>query len=338
MRLRPEQLAAHLQQPLLPVYLVTGEEPLQLTEAVDAIRSAARAQGFAEREVMQVEPGFDWGALAAAADNLSLFAERRLLELRIPSAKPGDAGGKALTAYAQAPAEENCLLISCGKLDKRQQQSKWFKALEGAGAVLQLWPVEYKALPGWIAQRMRSRGLEPSPEAARLLAERVEGNLLAAAQEVEKLVMLYGTGPVDLETVREAVSDSSRYDVFELVDAALLGDAPRVSHILDGLRGEGVEPILVLWALSRELRSMETMASALAGGEGLDRVLSANRVWEKRKPPVRAALQRHGNPRRWQAMLYRGARIDRMVKGVEPGNAWDELLQLALLMAGTRLV
>jgi DNA polymerase-3 subunit delta len=185
---------------------------------------------------------------------------------------------------------------------------------------------------------MRSRGLEPSPEAARLLAERVEGNLLAAAQEVEKLVMLYGTGPVDLETVREAVSDSSRYDVFELVDAALLGDAPRVSHILDGLRGEGVEPILVLWALSRELRSMETMASALAGGEGLDRVLSANRVWEKRKPPVRAALQRHGNPRRWQAMLYRGARIDRMVKGVEPGNAWDELLQLALLMAGTRLV
>ncbi len=337
MRLRSDQLAAHLAKPLLPIYLVSGDEPLQLNEATDALRAAARAQGFTEREVLQVETGFDWGALAAAGSNLSLFAERKLIELRLPSGKPGDAGAKALTAYAAAPAPDNLLLISCGKLEKQQQNSKWFKALEAAGAVVQVWPVEPRALPGWIRQRLQARGMQPTPEAAQLLAERVEGNMLAAAQEVEKLVLLCGAGPLDGETVRAAVADSARYDVFELADAALGGDAARCARIVEGLRGEGEEPVLILWALVREVRALALIAAEQARGVPLDTLLQQQRVWDKRKPLYQAALKRH-NLRRWRALLRRAARLDRICKGAEPGNPWDELLQFSLLMAGVRLV
>jgi DNA polymerase-3 subunit delta len=337
MRLRSEQLAAHLAKPLLPIYLVSGDEPLQLNEATDALRAAARAQGFGEREVLQVETGFDWAALAAAGSNLSLFAERKLIELRLPSGKPGDAGAKALTAYAAAPSPDNLLLISCGKLEKQQQGSKWFKALEAAGAVVQVWPVEPRALPGWIRQRLLSRGMQPTPEAAQLLAERVEGNMLAAAQEVEKLVLLHGAGPLDGEAVRAAVADSARYDVFELADAALGGDAARCARIVEGLRGEGEEPVLILWALVREVRALALIAAEQAAGTPLDTLLQQQRVWDKRKPLYQAALKRH-NLRRWRALLRRAARLDRICKGAEPGTPWDELLQFSLLMAGVRIV
>lgn len=337
MRLRPEQLAAHAAKPLLPIYLVSGDEPLQLNEAVDALRGAARAQGYSEREVLQVEAGFDWGTLAAAGSNLSLFAERKIIELRLPSGKPGDAGAKALTAYAAEPSPDNLLLISCGKLEKQQQNSKWFKALEDAGAVVQVWPVEPRALPGWIRQRLQARGLQPTPEAAQLLAERVEGNMLAAAQEVEKLALLYGSGALDVEQVRTAVADSARYDVFELADAALGGDGARCARIVEGLRGEGEEPVLILWALVREVRALALIAAGQAAGTPLETLFQQQRVWDKRKPLYQAALKRH-NLRRWRTLLRRAARLDRVCKGAEPGNPWDELLQFSLLMAGVRLV
>lgn len=337
MRLRTDDLEGHLKRGLLPIYLVSGDEPLQLNEATDALRAAARAQGYTEREVLQVETGFDWASLAAAGSNLSLFAERKLIELRLPSGKPGDAGAKALTAYAAAPSPDNLLLISCGKLEKQQQSSKWFKALEAAGAVLQVWPVEPRALPGWIRQRLLSRGMQPTPEAAQLLAERVEGNMLAAAQEVEKLVLLHGAGPLDGEAVRAAVADSARYDVFELADAALGGDAARCARIVEGLRGEGEEPVLILWALVREVRTLALIAAEQAAGTPLDALLQQQRVWDKRKPLYHAALKRH-NLRRWRALLRRAARLDRICKGAEPGTPWDELLQFSLLMAGVRLV
>lgn len=337
MRLRAEQLAADLGKRLLPIYLVSGDEPLQVNEAADAIRAAARAQGFGERQVLQAEAGFDWSSLAAAGDSLSLFAERKLIELRLPSAKPGDAGSKALVAYAERPAPDDLLLIVCGKLEKAQQNGKWFKALDAAGAVVQIWPVEPRALPGWVRQRLTARGLEATPEAVALLAERVEGNLLAAAQEVEKLVLLYGSGELDVDTVRAAVSDSARYDVFELADTALGGDAARCARILQGLRGEGSEPVLILWALVREVRALALIAAAAEGGAALDSLLQQHRVWDKRKPLYHAALKRH-NARRWRLLLRRAARLDRIVKGAEPGNPWDELLQLSLLIAGVRIV
>lgn len=337
MRLRPEQLAGHLRNPLLPIYVISGDEPLQAGEVADALREAARTQGFAEREVMHAETGFDWGSLSAAADALSLFAERRILDLRIPGGKPGDAGGKVLSAYAQRPPEDNILLISLPRLDKRQQQSKWFKALDAAGAVIQVWPVGPKELPGWISQRMRSRGLESKPEIVRLLADKVEGNMLAAAQEVDKLHLLFGEGAIDAGEVALAVADSSRFDVFELVDTALSGDAGRTVRILDGLYAEGVEPVLILWALAREIRSLAGMAAGMALGEPPDQVMRQNRIWAKRQAAVRSALQRH-NAQRWEAFLARAGRVDRTIKGAVPGNARDELIQLALLVAGVRIL
>lgn len=337
MKLRYEQLASHLQQGLQPIYLISGDEPLQVMEAADAIRARARELGFGEREVLHAEAGFDWNALTAASGSLSLFAEQRLLELRLPSGKPGKEGGAALSDYAADPPPDTVLLIICGKIDAASQKSKWYKALETTGVTLQVWPVEPGVLPGWVLNRMRSRGMQPTPEAAQILAERVEGNLLAAAQEVEKLRLLFGEGPIDVLQVEEGVADSARYDIFELVDTALLGDAPRTTRVIEGLHAEGVEPILVLWALMREIRTLAQMAEELAQGRSIEAVLGQFRVWEKRKGPVRAGLKRH-TLKRWLQLLRRAGRIDRMIKGIEPGNPWDELLQLALLMAGMRTV
>jgi DNA polymerase III subunit delta len=337
MKLRFEQLAGHLQKGLQPIYLLSGDEPLQLMEASDALRRHARESGYSEREVMHVESGFDWNSLLAASSSMSLFAEQRLIELRLPTGKPGREGGAALAEYAANPPPDTLLLIISGKIERQSQNSKWYKALDSAGAIMTLWPIEPQALPGWVSQRMRSRGMQPTPEAAQLLAERVEGNMLAAAQEVEKLLLLYGESEISADQVEEGVADSARYDVFELVDTILLGDVPRTTRVMQGLRGEGVEPILVLWALLREIRAMVQMAAEMARGLGAEQAMAGQRVWEKRKPPVRAGLQRH-NLNRWQLLLRRAGRIDRMIKGVEAGNPWDELLQLALLMAGVRTV
>jgi DNA polymerase-3 subunit delta len=337
MKLYYDKLDSHLQQGLQPLYLLSGDEPLQLMEASDAIRRRAREQGFGERQVMHVEAGFDWGSLLAASDSLSLFAEQRLIELRLPSGKPGKEGGKVLSEYAANPPPDTVLLITSGKLDRSAQNSKWFKSLDKAGVTLAVWPIEPQALPGWVMQRMRERGMQPTREAAQLLAERVEGNMLAAAQEVEKLLLLYGEANVDAAQIEEGVADSARYDIFELVDTALLGDVPRTTRVVQGLRAEGVEPVLLLWALLREIRALAQMAAELEQGSAIEPVLERFRVWNKRKGPVRAGLQRH-TLKRWQLLLRRAGRIDRMIKGIEPGNPWDELLQLALLMAGVRTV
>jgi len=334
MKLYPEKLEAQLKQGLLPIYFLSGDEPLQLGEAADAVRRHAREQGYTEREVLDVDKSFEWNTLLAESQSMSLFAERKIIDLRLPSGKPGKEGGAALLEYAQRPPEDTVLLVTSGKIDKRSQSAKWFQAMDKAGATLQVWPVEVADMPNWLDRRLRSRGLQPDKEAVRLIAERVEGNLLAAAQEVEKLQLLQGEGPLSAEQAEAAVSDSARFDVFGLVDAALAADVPRLTRMLDGLRGEGVEPILVLWALSREIRSLADMAGQLQAGKAMDAVLA--RAWGKRKGPVRAGLQRH-NQARWQQMLRRAARLDRVIKGAAAGNAWDELLQLTLLMAGVQL-
>lgn len=334
MKISPDNLESRLGQGLAPVYFFSGDEPLQLAEAADAVRRAARSQGFTEREVLDVDKGFDWHSLLAAGNAMSLFAERRIIDLRLPSGKPGKDGGAALVEYAARPPEDTVLLISSGKIDKRSQQAKWYKALDAIGVTLQLWPVEAQQMPQWLARRLQSRGLQPVREAVAMISERVEGNLLAAAQEVEKLLLLYGEGPLSVAQVEAAVSDSARFDVFNLVDVALSGDVARLTRMLEGLRGEGVEPILVLWALNREIRSLAQMAAQIEQGQALDRVTAS--VWAKRKAPVQAGLRRH-NSRRWQQMLRRAARLDRVIKGAATGNAWDELLQLGLIMAGVRL-
>jgi DNA polymerase-3 subunit delta len=335
-QLRPEQLTAHLKQQLLPVYFVHGDEPLQITECVDQIRATARQQGYTDRQVFSVEPGFDWDSLRAAADTLSLFSEQRILELRMPNGKPGDKGSRALRAYCEQLPVDTLLLIVSGKLEPAARRSKWVQSLESAGASITVWPVDVDHLPAWIDRRMRARGLQPDQESLQVLVDRVEGNLLACSQEIEKLFLLNGPGPVDATTVSDSVARSARYDVFGLVDAALLGQAARSQHILSGLRAEGVDPTVVLWALSRELRTLAPLATDLKKSGSMGRVLTAGRVWEKRKTAVAAGLQRI-SPNKIQSMLRRCVQLDRVIKGRAAGSTWDELLQLIMQIAGVRL-
>ena len=336
MNIRFDDLPAQLKNGLRPVYILSGDEPLQLGEACDVIRQHARAQGFLEREVMHVEKGFDWEQFLASANSLSLFADRRLLELRIPSGTPGDKGSKALQQYAQDPPPDTVLLFIAGKIEKAAQNSKWYKALDSVGASMQVWPVEAAAMPNWIRRRMQSKGMRPAPDAVNLLAERAEGNLLAAAQEIDKLSLLHGEGAIDFATMAESVADSARYDIYGLVDTALSGDGKRIVRMLAGLQAEGAETVLLLWALSREIRALETMARQLEQGERQDQVFSKARVWPKRKPLVSAGLRRH-NSAAWLRLLQRASHIDLMIKGRRTGNVWDELLQLCLIIAGVTL-
>lgn len=325
-RLRFDQLSRHLNRGLAPVYLLAGEEHLQLMEAGDAIRARARQAGYTEREVFHVEPGFDWAGLQAACDSLSLFAERRLIELRMPGGKPGVQGAKALEAYARRPPDDTLLLILCGKLDKGAQASAWFKAVEAAGVVLQVWSPTPEQMPDWIEARMCARGLEPEDEAVRLLAERVEGNLLAAAQEIDKLVLLNGPGPVSAEAVLAAVADSARYTVFDLTDAALAGDSARAVRVLETLRAEGVESLLVLWALTLDVRRL----TALAEGGAPEQVLRG--VPPKHRALVQRAVGRYP-PQAWRRLLGQCARADRTIKSTSGGKPWDELLQLTIALS-----
>jgi len=336
MRLRAEALTRHLEGPLRPLYVITGDEPLLTGEAADAIRAAARRQGFEEREVLEAGADFEWGALDAAAGALSLFAVRRLLDLRLPSGKPGDDGGKALSRYAAAPPEDTLLLLTLPRLDRQRQKSKWFQSLERCGAVIPIWPPRPNELPGWVQGRMERCGLRPTPEAVELLVSRTEGNLLACAQEIEKLRLLRGEGAVDGEAVREAVADAARFDLFSLADEMLGGEVARTVRILDGLRAEGVAPAVVLWLLAREIRALAGMSAERAAGAAVGEVMAKYKVWERRRPLVGAALQRHPL-RRWRRLLHRAGGVDRIIKGEESGDAWDELLQLALLVAGKKI-
>ncbi len=338
MKLRPEQLGQHLNKQLAPVYLIAGDEPLLVDEAADSVRRKAREAGVEERTSFMAEKDFDWQALSDSAASLSLFAQQRLVELRLPSAKPGREGSKALTDWAERPPEDHTLIVISGKLDRSQRNAKWVQALESAGVMVEVWPVPRHQLPQWVQQRMIAAGLQVSRDAARFIAERVEGNLLAAAQEIEKLRLLLGEGVVDDETVRGAVVDSARYDPFQLADAALAGQTARAVKILEGLHGEGVEPPLLVWVLAREIRAMADMASGLARGRRLDDV--TRRVWASRRGLVEKALKRH-NETRWLALLAEAGELDAMAKGARCGNPWDALQRLVMAIssveAGRRL-
>lgn len=334
MKIRVDQIRQQLDKKLAPVYLISGDEPLQVMEATDLIRAKARELGFSERTVLDVDKDFDWSQLAAEASNLSLFAEQRILELRIPSGKPGKQGGAALVEYAARPADDTVLLITAGKLDKASTNTKWFKAIDELGVSCQCWPIDSYALPGWIENRCIQKGMHPDKEAVRLLVERVEGNLLAAAQEIEKLRLLVDGSQLSAEQVSMAVVDSSRFSIYDLGDAALSGDISKTAHIINGLQAEGVEVVLALWAISREIRTLNAAASS--GQQSADSALAKAGVWSKRVPVMKKALQRH-NANSIQQLMTMCAATDRMIKGVELGKAWDQLYQVCLFLAGYKM-
>ena len=298
--------------------MLFGEENLLIEESLDALRQRARASGVEERLSFLVGPGFDWCQLRESGQSLSLFASRRLLELRLPGGRPGDAGTKAFVEYCASINPDNTLVVICGRLDTNQRAAKWFTTLAGAGVA-----VEHRALSGeqfedWLRARLARHKLRADNEVLRWLAYTLEGNLLAAAQEAEKLVLACPGGEVHMDTVLEQVADHARFTIFTLVETVLNGDLSKGLRILARLRGEGVEPILVLWNLVREVRTLAAMAGPLAAGQPRGRVFQKFNIWARRAPAVSAALARH-QPGDWQALLRRLAAVDRQLKGRGPG-------------------
>jgi len=319
LKLTPDSLITHLEQQLLPVYLVSGDEPLLAGEAADALRARARSAGFSEREVHFLERGSDWNDVRASAANLSLFGSRRLLELRLPTGRPGVAGNNTLLALLERNDPDTLLLVLAPRLDRDAQAAQWVRVVESRGAWVQVWPVEAEKLVGWLRGRCRRLRLEVDEEALALLAERTEGNLLAAHQELEKLRLLAPAGTVTPDTVLAAVADSARFDVFRLSEAVLEGEADRALRVLLGLRSEGTEPTLVLWALTKALRDLWSEVSSPSAGR--------TRGWQRQAAALQKAARRA--PRlSFPALTLRAARADRMIKGRLQGDAWDEMALL----------
>lgn len=316
---------------MAPVYLVTGDEPLQQLEAADDIRRSAREHGFNERQVMEAGRGFDWNSLCQEADALSLFSELRLLDLRVPSGKPGREGGAAIVDYLERPADDTLLLITMPKLDGSQQRSKWFKAIESKGVVVQVWPVTAQQMPGWIKNRAQHHGLQLSFDATQLLAQHTEGNLLAAAQELDKLRLNYGVGNLDVDQVMSSVSGHAHYTVFELVDAALAGDSARGIRILRTLQAEGTPQPVVLWALGREARLLAEISEAILQRQQLAGVFKRHGVWQKRQQAVLDCAHRMSLARCYK-LLELLAELDDGIKGGGGLDPWLRFEQLILRM------
>jgi len=332
LKIRANQLSSHLKKSLAPCYLVTGDEHLLVSEALDEVRAAARARGFGTRELHVATTGFDWHQLTASTGNLSLFAEQRIVELRLPTGKPGIKGSQAIVDLVEQTGPELLFIVTAPKLDRSGSNSKWAKTIDQKGVSLPIWPVEVRELPGWIANRMRQVGLQPDRDAVTLIADRVEGNLLAAGQEIEKLRLLHGEGKVSADDVSEAVANSSRYDVYKLADAAIAGDATRAVKILGGLRSEGVEPVIVMWALTRELRTLATLDDAVRQGTDLGSAMQSARVWNNRQGLLRSCISRHQHGD-FHRMLKASGRADAAAKGQRYGDPWQMAADIVVGMA-----
>ena len=334
MKVYADRLGERLAKRLDSLYLLSGDDPLLMQEAGDEIRAAARAGGFTERQLFHADPGFDWRELGQAVNSPSLFAERRLLEVRLGSAgKPDD----ALLDAAQRLDEDSLMLVVLPRLDASAQKTKWFKSLETLGVFIQVWPIDSARLPGWLAGRFRKRGLKASQEAVRLLAQRIEGNLLAAVQEIEQLKLIAGDQEVTAEMVEASVADSARYDVYKLLDAALAGRQARVARMVQGLKAEGSDPLYLVNVVARELRTLEPMALRLAAGQPMQAALAEARVWKSRMEPVRLCLERSSAAQLRRHLLAAGD-IDRTIKGVAPGDPWRKTASLLLALAGVDML
>ena len=331
--LKLEQLEGHLARELKPLSAIHGDEPLLSLEAADAIRGKARSNGFSERVVLAADRNFDWSELTASAASPSLFGERKLIELRISSGKPGAQGAQTIEAFCARLPQDALTLVMLPRLDRAGQSSPWFQALETRGTVVNVFPVERGRLPEWIAARLARQKQSAKPETLRFLADSVEGNLLAAHQEIQKLSLLLPQGELDFDAVREAVMNVARYDAGKLAEAMLSGDRTRLARMLEGLEGEGEAPPRVLWLLAEEIRAVCRVQDAIASGRNLVDACRDARVWgDSRQAAVGRAAKKFSRGA-LLAALEHAAAVDRMVKGVVKGDAWDELLQLGLRFA-----
>ena len=340
MRVNPSALAARLEKGLVGAYVLFGAEPLMLEEAADQIRVVARQAGVDEVRSLTAGIDLEWSELDGNARSLSLFSSRRLIEIRLPTGKPGDAGSKAMLTYLDEKVEDTILVVIAGRIDKRGQSSKWFKAMEKEGLVVEARALTRDQLPRWIEQRLNTQKIAATPGAVQRLAYYAEGNLMAAAQEISKLALILGTGAtLDEKRLDELTQDQARFSVYNLVDTALSGDEIRALRILSVLRREGTESVLLLWAFAREVRTLEAISAALAGGESQAAVFQRHQVWRSRITCVKAALRRHPHDY-WAALLSRLCQLDYVVKGRKSaaGNVWAELEQVLLSVCGINTV
>lgn len=332
MKLTSEDLPRHLDKGLAPLYVIHGDALLLATEAADAIRATARKEGYTEREVLTVEAGFKWAELQSSAQSKSLFSERKLVELRIPNGKPGVEGARALQEYSGRLNNDVITLIALPRLDRATQNSKWFSALEEHGVTITAEDIARHALPSWINTRLKRQEQSADTDTLNFLADRVEGNLLAAWQEIQKLGLLFPAGHLSFEQVKDAVMNVARYDVFKLSEAMLSGDAARFSRILDGLRAEGTATTLVLWALAEDIRNIGKVLRSVQNGGNISIALREARVWGTRQKHMELAVRRFTLPLAGRA-LRQAAYVDKVAKGLRRGDIWDELLQLGVRCA-----
>jgi DNA polymerase-3 subunit delta len=336
LKLPLNQLASQLRRGLANLYLIAADEPLLVAEATDLVRRAAREAGFDERKTHFVERGFRWDSLAGGGDTLSLFSTKSILELRMSSPRPGDAGGKAIRALAEDADPDRLVIISIqAKLDAAAQRSVWAKTVDRHGVVVDIRPVMRPELPRFIASRAKAKGLAIAPDAAELLADRVEGNLLAADQELTKLALIVDDGRVDAAAVLAAVATSARYDVFRLSDALRAGDLGRALTVLAGLRSEGVQPALALWSVAREISQWSELKHAEARGERVEQAMARLRIWQSHQPVVRRALGRY-SAAEIARLLDRAVEVDRVVKGLVREPVWEAVTGLVLELLAPR--
>ncbi len=330
MKLNPRQLETHVSRGLAPVYLVSSDEPLLIDEALAKLRAAAVEQGYTERETHIAERSFDWDEFASGLQNMSLFAERRMIELRLPTGKPGDKGSRFFVAATVDPSPDTVLVVIAPTLDNRAQKLKWVSSLIRDGVWLPLNAPRAAELPAWIAGRLDAAGLRADPDALQLLAAQVEGNLLAAKQEIDKLTLLASGGQVTTDTVRRSVADGARFDVFQLGDAALAGNGARAARILYSLEKEGVAAPLVLWSLVREVLSVTDVILRVSGGQSTGKAMTG--VWKSRQNLVRHAI-RGRDAEFARGLIASASRAERIVKGSLKGQPWNALLELTMTLA-----
>lgn len=334
MKLKPEQLKNHLSNQLLPVYLISGDEALLVQESCDEIRKKCRSEGFTERLSWQADRQFDWNLLLEEAGSLSLFGDKKIIEIRIDNGKPGDKGSKAIDQFCQATSDDTVLLIITCRLDAATQKRKWVTAVDKIGGLITLWPINGDQLPGWIQARSRQMGLTLDQESIALLTERVEGNLLAAKQELEKLTLLCPDGNVTAEQVTQSVADSARFDIFNLTDECIKGESKHALHVLQGLKSEGTEPPVILWALTRDLRVICELSNANRSGQPPKAIFSAHRVIAKRQGLLSRTASRISHTQLNQ-LIKLSERIDQSIKGnKQHGSSWELLAEFVLLLSG----
>lgn len=325
MRVDPNELVRRLEKQSLPrAVLLFGDEPLLVEESLDLVRHSARAQGFADRIPLNAETGFDWSKLTHSSQTLSLFSERRLIELRLASGRPGDSGTRAIAEFCQSDAEDALLLVICERLDARTKQAKWVKALDNHGWVVEHRAVSSEQFPLWFHNRLRKKNLNLDNEAVKTLSHYLEGNLLAAAQEIDRIALYCKNDHVDTEEILEGLVDHARYNVYAFVDMCLKGDVEKALRILSSLRTEGVEPILVTWTLAKEVRGLVQIDHGLRYGQHKGALFKKYNVWSKRAPLINAALSRLEESQLLE-VVKRVSRCDRVLKGREFGNIWQQI-------------